>query len=520
MSNVQLGYTQVIDPISFKSIPSGKIYIGEYGTLPNPANAGTWKQAYFVNSDGTRTAASQPIATNAAGYAVDGSGNIKSVQVDGQYSILVQSSLGATKFSAAKVAPLVSAEQVDIGNGRTQADKNADFVSLLDYGAIGDGVADDTSAIDAMISDHGGGLFPQGVYQYTGDPETIFSAAVYGPGKVRIDGYDYPLSKEVRDNHLWAGEFRCWPMGNSFAVETTGRIQVPSGVTHARSGLTAGTTVYHVNGINAKDAMRVQRNSGNSDTSTHTAVLNLTQEETKPLLGKSCVLQFGLNKGSGFTGSGVTVKLQYSTEPEQPILSANGAYTSGNVELLNETFIPTVTGRKKGAPYFYTATIPDDAVQVSVAFRIPWTGTAGADDYVEIEDVVLATGDLPVVPTELDFASLMRKSSSRYQSSYNYGTPRGVNTEQGSVQAIAVSTAVNWAFAINVRFDPPMPVPPQFIFQSPTSSTESRLLNKDASANINGLAFNLGTNGVTITNNAAGVVGNRYLCQWTAQAIF
>jgi len=101
MSNVQLGYTQVIDPISFKSIPSGKIYIGEYGTLPNPAVSGTWKQAYFVNSDGTRTAASQPIRTNAAGFAVDGSGNIKTIQVDGGYSLLVQDQLNVTKFSQA-----------------------------------------------------------------------------------------------------------------------------------------------------------------------------------------------------------------------------------------------------------------------------------------------------------------------------------------------------------------------------------------------------------------------------------
>lgn len=101
MSNVQLGFTQIIDPVSFKSVPSGKIYIGEYGTLPNPANSATWKQAYFVNSDGTRTAASQPIRTNAAGYAVDGSGNIKTIQVDGGYSLLVQDQLSVTKFSQA-----------------------------------------------------------------------------------------------------------------------------------------------------------------------------------------------------------------------------------------------------------------------------------------------------------------------------------------------------------------------------------------------------------------------------------
>lgn len=151
MSNVQLGYTQVIDPISFKSIPSGRIYIGEYGTLPNPANAGTWKQAYFVNSDGTRTAASQPIATNAAGYAVDGSGNIKTIQVDGQYSILVQNSFGSTKFSNEKPTNSISVLDVDLGDGRSQADKNTEIVSGADFGAIGDGVADDYFALQSAV---------------------------------------------------------------------------------------------------------------------------------------------------------------------------------------------------------------------------------------------------------------------------------------------------------------------------------------------------------------------------------
>ena len=101
MSNISLNYAQIIDPVSFKSINLAKIYIGEYGTLPNPANAATWKQAYFVNSDGSRTSASQPIRTNAAGYAVDGSGNIKTIQVDGGYSLLVQDQLSVTKFSQA-----------------------------------------------------------------------------------------------------------------------------------------------------------------------------------------------------------------------------------------------------------------------------------------------------------------------------------------------------------------------------------------------------------------------------------
>ena len=127
MSNVQLGFTQIIDPASFKSINLAKIYIGEYGTLPNPANTSTWKQAYFVNSDGTRTAASQPIRTNAAGYAVDGSGNIKTIQVDGGYSLLVQDQLSVTKFS--------------------QACSAANFGSVLEF----DTIAGFTGALDGSV---------------------------------------------------------------------------------------------------------------------------------------------------------------------------------------------------------------------------------------------------------------------------------------------------------------------------------------------------------------------------------
>ena len=186
MSNVQLGYTQVIDPISFKSIPSGKIYIGEYGTLPNPANAGTWKQAYFVNSDGTRTAASQPIATNAAGYAVDGPGNIKTIQVDGPYSILVQDRFGATKFSNQKVSSVVDADDINIGNGRTQADKNAEELSAADFGVVGDGVVDDYAALSAFLSacrsQRKRGFVPTPAVKYkTTAPLDISGVDIYSP---------------------------------------------------------------------------------------------------------------------------------------------------------------------------------------------------------------------------------------------------------------------------------------------------------------------------------------------------
>lgn len=215
MSNVQLGYTQVIDPISFKSIPSGKIYIGEYGALPNPANASTLKKAYFVNSDGTRTAASQPIRTNAAGFAVDGSGNIKTIQVDGGYSLLVQDQYGATKFS--------------------QACSAANSGAVLEF----DTIAGFTGALDGSVcyfkgrdtaGDGGGGplRFLAGSTA-TADGVTIYNAT---GGRLVRD-----LQSEIGINIKWAGA-----KGNG-VTDDTAAIQAA-----IKAGAWNGTKVWAPNG--------------------------------------------------------------------------------------------------------------------------------------------------------------------------------------------------------------------------------------------------------------------------------
>lgn len=54
------------------------------------------------------------------------------------------------------------------GTARTQHSKNADFVSVKDFGAVGDGVADDTSAIQAAIDSGAKGIYiPVGTYKVT-----------------------------------------------------------------------------------------------------------------------------------------------------------------------------------------------------------------------------------------------------------------------------------------------------------------------------------------------------------------
>ena len=102
------------------------------------------------------------------------------------------------------LASATGAAMVGIGGGRTQADKNAEFVSVKDFGAVGDGVADDTQAVLAGVAHikiMGGGtlFFPQGTYKVT-DEILIDSASIrfVGTGKRKVyPGLFSPTSNTV-----------------------------------------------------------------------------------------------------------------------------------------------------------------------------------------------------------------------------------------------------------------------------------------------------------------------------------
>ncbi|WP_252382792.1 phage head-binding domain-containing protein [Escherichia coli] len=144
---------------SFKAVANGKIYIGKIDTDPvNPENQ---IQVYVENEDGSHVPVSQPIIINAAGYPVYNGQIAKFVTVQG-HSMAVYDAHGVQQFyfpNVLKYDPDQFRSELSEEDGATKigylagtvADSLSYWATPEQYGAIGDGKADDTAAVTAAI---------------------------------------------------------------------------------------------------------------------------------------------------------------------------------------------------------------------------------------------------------------------------------------------------------------------------------------------------------------------------------
>lgn len=176
----------IFTDIDGQPLEDGYVWIGTANLDPqtNPINV-YWDAALTLH-------ASQPIRT-LAGYPVN-SGTPARLYVNSDYSIRVMNKNGSAVYSAPAaterysyvVVSGVNAEDVIydppfIGGVQTNVEaKLAQTVSVKDFGAVGDGVTDDTAAIQAAI-DYASSV----ITDESGDVDQVTAAVKFPAGKYR-----------------------------------------------------------------------------------------------------------------------------------------------------------------------------------------------------------------------------------------------------------------------------------------------------------------------------------------------
>lgn len=197
-------------PNQFKAVFNGYIYCGTVDAVdPSVSQV----QVYLANEDGSRIQVAQPLRTNAGGFLVYNGQPAKFV-TNSNHSLLVRDYLGALVWyepNMANIDPAAATEAateaaisgvldlLDNPNGsslvnftqagtgaitRTSEKKMRDFVSVMDFGAIGDGIADDTAAIQSAHDAHQIVHYPAGKYKSGPIILKKFGATLIGSGEL------------------------------------------------------------------------------------------------------------------------------------------------------------------------------------------------------------------------------------------------------------------------------------------------------------------------------------------------
>jgi len=183
----------IITDIDGQPLEDGYIWIGTAGLNPigNPISV-YWDAALSVP-------ATLPVRTR-GGYPMR-SGTPARLYVDSDYSLLVQNKNGSTVYSALTATERLSGVVVEVdatdvaflqaGTGavtRTAQAKMRDVVSVKDFGAVGDGAADDTAAIQAALNaaqPYQTVFFPFGTYVISNELViNVDNILVTGPARI------------------------------------------------------------------------------------------------------------------------------------------------------------------------------------------------------------------------------------------------------------------------------------------------------------------------------------------------
>jgi hypothetical protein len=187
-------------------------------------------------------------------------------------------------------------------------------------------------------------------------------------------------------NAVINGGFDIWQRGTSFtaaSVYTADRWFAGSQTTFTRSRQASGLT-----GI--QYAMRVQRDSGSTNTSGGSIYYNLESADSYRFAGQTVTVSFYAKAGANYspTSSALGYILYTGTGTDQRRDQSTGF--TGETTVVNSSVTLTTSYQR----FSYTVAIGASATEIALGFYSSNTGTASTNDWYEITGVQLEVGSV------------------------------------------------------------------------------------------------------------------------------
>lgn len=240
-------------------------------------------------------------------------------------------------------------------------------------------------------------------------------------------------------NKLLNGDFSIWQRGAGGAAS----IAVAASTTaytadrwYITTGANQAFTISQQVGLTNQSrwCARVQRNSGQTGTGAIVFGQPLTTDTLTALRGKKVTISAQVRSGANWSPASGNLTMAFYV--------GTGAEAKRGAGFTSETTVATVTtalGTSSAVTPISAASaavVPTSATQAELQFTWTPVGTAGANDYVEIDEVQLELGSVASPFERLMFADELARCLRFYQKTFPYGTAPASN--------IADNTGVLW----------------------------------------------------------------------------
>lgn len=195
-----------------------------------------------------------------------------------------------------------------------------------------------------------------------------------------------PLGQPAK-NYIINGGFDLWQRGTSFASAGTAVYTADRWYQFSVSGAT--TSLVAATGTTSRYGIKLARNSGQTFLNSISLAQPQETANIQLLRGKLLTVSFWAKAGANFSATGSLLNIRMLTGTGAEGKHIGGSFTGPVYQIAVSKAITTTMTRYT----IVSATpIPTNATQLELFFEFTPTGTAGADDSVTIEQVMLNEG--------------------------------------------------------------------------------------------------------------------------------
>lgn len=209
------------------------------------------------------------------------------------------------------------------------------------------------------------------------------------------------------------------------------------------TGANEASTVSQQAGLvsGSRFCARVQRNNAQTGTTAMTFEFPLDTDEIVFMQGKVVSLSLVLRSGANWSPTSGNLTIALYTGTGSAAKRAAGAYTGEATPIsVTQAISTTATRYGPGNASFTSAALGASITQASIVITWTPTGTAGAADYFEIDDVQLEISPVATAFERRPFEAELRACQTHYEKSYDYATAPATSTTNGSGAFTSYST--------------------------------------------------------------------------------